>query len=263
MKNITYKILVILLSAFIFAACDDDNDSAGSYQPANNEANFPKASSNYVFGGEDPAQFTVTVRRSNPNGAVSIPLAVTDASGLFTVSQTVDFADTSYETIVTITFDRNSLVTGKEYLVEIALPKHTIKEKITTHKVTIIKDYIWAPFATGTVDSYFGIFTGRVLYKATDADRYKLDSFIANGYGLTFDVDSNGKITPVGLSLTSNGYSFSTGFQDSTYGPVSAYLDNDPTYTYFDSTTKTLVLSLYYYVSAGNFGWKDDTFTWQ
>ena len=43
---------------------------------------------------------------------------------------------------------------------------------------------------------------------------------------------------------------------------VSLYLDPDINYSFFVETTKTACFSHYYYVDAGNFGWKDDTFTW-
>ena len=53
-------------------------------------------------------------------------------------------------------------------------------------------------------------------------------------------------------------YDIVPGYKLLSYGMVYTYFDADPEYSYFDSEENLIVLSMYYYVGAGAFGWKED-----
>lgn len=259
------KLLFCFCVALAFTACNMDNESE-IYHASNDEASFYLATSNYTFGADDPASYQIKLVRGNAKGAVSVPLNPTidgAATSLFNVP-TAEFADGSYETTVTVTFDKTALAPGKTYALKLDIEKKPIQGKRTTFTLNVVRDYVWGPYVTGSFSSTF--FSGPwdvAMDKAEGAERYKLVGIFDEGYDFIFDVDDAGKMTPVGIVPNAQGfYPFVTGFIHPTYGMMTFLFDSDPEYSLFDRANKKIYLSFQYTVSAGTFGWKDDIFTW-
>jgi hypothetical protein len=270
MKKINY----ILMAAIIllgFIACDQNDTEGAIYNAANNEVSFPKASGSYTFGAVDPDEYGIRLQRGNAVGAVSIPLTVTDASGLFSVPTEASFADGAYETTVKVTFNRNNLVVAKDYPIKIMIPDNPIKERIVSYTLTITRDYVWNHFATGEFDSQsFEEKWAQEILKADGAETYKLPSVYETGYDLIFTVAADQSIALLAPTMTSGGatlYKFTTGVTHPTYGMM--YLGVDPGsdgaggfWSYFDKDGHEAVFNGLLHVGAGSFGWYDETLTW-
>lgn len=263
MKNIKY-ILVLLIGVVVFAACDDNAVDGTIYHANNNEASFPSETSSYTFGAEDPEQFEVTIQRASLSGAVSVPVTATDASGLFTIPQSVDFADGAYEAKFVIAFNRDNLKTGEAYPITLDLPANPVVTKTISHAVTITRDYVWEPYLTGTFESgFFEDKWEQALDKAVGVERYKFTDLFASGYDFIFEVSEDGIITPAVKANSSGTYTVTTGYMHSSYGMVYMEFDPDPEYSLCDWENKEIKLNSRYFVGAGSFGWLDDVFTWE
>lgn len=261
MRKIKYFGAIGFIMLFLIA-CDQNATDGTIYNATNTEVAFNEASANYTFGTDDPEEFEVLLLRANSIGAATIPLVKEDVSGLFTVPTNVEFADGAYEAAIKVSFDRTKLAVGEDYSIKLNVPENPIQGKIRTFTLTINRDYNWQLFATGTFTSgLFGSWS-QELYKAEGFNKYKFPELFAEGYDYKFSVAENGSISLFG-GLNSNGlYDFVTGYIHPTYDMVSLYLDPDINDSFFVETTKTACFSHYYYVDAGNFGWKDDSFTW-
>lgn len=261
MRSIKYFGTACFLT-LLLTACDQNATEGTIYNAANTEVAFEEASANYAFGTDDPAEFDITLLRANANGSATIPLTKEDESGLFTIPANAEFADGVYETTIKVSFDRTQLNVGEDYSVTLSVPKNPIQGKIESFTLTVNRDFNWELFATGTFTSgLFGSGTTE-LYKAEGANQYKFPSLFADGYDYKFTVAEDGSISLPGGLNSNNLYDFVTGYEHSSYGMIYLYLDPDPAYSLFDEANQTISLSHYYYVSAGAFGWKDDSFVW-
>ncbi len=260
MKSIKY-ILATTLSLFLCIACSEDTDGT-IYRAANTEATFESASLSYTFGADDPDAYQVVVKRGNAVGGASVAITFKDESGLFSAPANAEFADGEYETTIPVTFDRSKLVVGKDYDMTITIPDNPVKERLTTTKLVINRDYVWELFVTGTYYSDLFNPLERELHKAQGADRYKLASLFASGIDFIFDVAEDGSMTMPGDPNANGVYPFTTGTEYGDYGMLYLYFDPDPDYSFFDINNQTIYISNYYYVGAGNFGWRDDVFEW-
>lgn len=261
MKNIKY-FLVLVVGMLALASCDQ-NDTEGNIYPAkNNEAFFEAKNSSYTFGELDPDKCEVILTRGNANGAASVPVTVESESSIFTVSS-AEFADGEYQGTISVTFDRESLTPGENYVLVLDIPENPIKERTISHSLTIRRDYVWKKHLTGTFTSQF--FNGSSweveMEKAEGAEAYRLVDVYEDGYHIAFTVDGD-VITPLASLNSSKLYPFATGYEHSTYGPVTFQIDADPSYTYFDAAGKKLNLNGRFVVSEGTFGWYDESFAW-
>ena len=263
MKKILYS-LATALFALSFSACNDNDTEGVYYYAANTEAVFTAKSGSYFFKGDDPAEYTVTLMRSNANGAATVPVTVTDESGVFNVPSTANFADGSYETTLTVTFDKDGFEIGTPYALGLQLPAHPISGKQTSYTLNVTRDYTWEVFAEGTY--YSGLFEEEfpvTMERAKENQSYyKLKDVYEEGYDYKLLVAEDGSISMM-QDLNSNGmYDVETGYIYGSYGMIKSYLDPDPEWSYFDAENQMIALSQYFYCSGGPFGWIDDYFTW-
>jgi hypothetical protein len=144
----------LLLLATAAASCTQEEGAM--YDAKTNEAYFEKAAATYAFGADDPTSTTITLKRFISGGAVSVPIKVTaEASSLFTLPATADFADGKLETTITVTFSREALTTGEPYLITIDVPEHQnlIPGYNISTKLTIMRDYVWSPSLSASLNS--------------------------------------------------------------------------------------------------------------
>lgn len=263
MKKILYS-LATALFALSFSACNDNDTEGVYYYAANTEAVFTAKSGSYFFKGDDPAEYTVTLMRSNANGAAAVPVTVTDESGVFNVPSTANFADGSYETTLTVTFDKDGFEIGTPYALGLQLPAHPISGKQTSYTLNVTRDYTWEVFAEGTLTSVlFGDEWGLTIERAVEEPNYyKLKDIYEVGYDIKIMVAEDGSIS-MKQELDSYGYyDIETGLVISGYGEFYTYLDPDPTYSKFDAENQYLILSQYFYTATDEFGWFDDVISW-
>lgn len=125
MKNIfNYSLSFLALSAMMLSCAKEDEhqpgepDLEGCY-----EVYFPAQESALILDPADPTTTTVSVMRSNANGSITVPVTLTDTSGLFTASD-LRFEDGQSESQITVTFDKIEI--GKAYTVnfEITDPQY-------------------------------------------------------------------------------------------------------------------------------------------
>lgn len=263
MKKILYS-LATALFALSFSACNDNDTEGVYYYAANTEAVFTAKSGSYFFKGDDPAEYTVTLMRSNANGAAAVPVTVTDESGVFNVPSTANFADGSYETTLTVTFDKDGFEIGTPYALGLQLPAHPISGKQTSYTLNVTRDYTWEVFAEGTLTTkLFGDSWGVTIERAVEEPNYyKLKDIYEVGYDIKIMVAEDGSIS-MKQELDSYGYyDIETGLVISGYGEFYTYLDPDPTYSKFDAENQYLILSQYFYTATDDFGWWDEVISW-
>lgn len=128
MKNIIkYSLSFLAMSAMMLSCAKEDEhqpgepDVDGCYQ-----VYFPAQESSLTLDPSDPTTTTIAVMRTNTNGNITVPVTVSDTSGLFTVSD-LRFEDGQSESAITLTFDKISV--GKTYAVsfEITDPQYASK----------------------------------------------------------------------------------------------------------------------------------------
>lgn len=97
-----------------------------------------------------------------------------------------------------------------------------------------------------------------------ETPRYKLEDYYgaldAHGYNIKLSWDAEGAITFYTGAASPNAglWMLPTPYNNATYGAMFAEVDLDPTYTYYDSDNKLVVINFRRAVSAGAFsGWFD------
>lgn len=265
-------ILPLLAAAFTFGACSDD-DSWSAGEPTNAEGinvYIPTGDGADVTLSPTDNSFNVTIARSDANGELTVPLATANANGydkdgnaIFTVPQTVTFADGEKEKTITVAC-ADGMEMFKTYNITISIPESYTKpyadseESLPRKELNIIKED-YAAFATGTYYSEFwGDDDGNPAEEQTSIeyseikDMYRVKN-VMSGQTFTFSVDENNKI-----SFDDSKYS--TGYVDSSYGNV--YIspsENEEYGSYYNLDTKTFYFGWEYTVSAGSFG---DYYEW-
>ena len=106
----TYQLLLIAVLAMCFTACSDDDKE--KFEPvvlSGTQAFFPNTQPSTVTLSKTANSFDVTLGRATTEGAVTVELDVTDASGKFTIPSSASFTDGSETTIVTIGYNPDEL----------------------------------------------------------------------------------------------------------------------------------------------------------
>lgn len=259
--------------AIMLSSCEQENSI--TYSASNDNAYFQSASASYVFGADDLAEYSLTLTRFISGGVASVSVTVSDTSGLFSAPAKVEFADGSTEAKLTVTFDRNQLTTGQQYslTLKVAEAELPIAERIVECKLNITRDYVWEPYATATfISEMFVDTTLQPIEKVDGLEMYRLTDLYAEGYHFIFMVAMDGSISPVPYNEVDDGGGymlprFVTGNVHPSYGMIYMNVDINEDggggfYSYFDATGKTMLINAKFYVSAGPFGWKNETLTW-
>lgn len=259
MKKILYTLSVVL-AVSTFCACDDSDEMGILYNPANTEAIFTSGSSAYFYTSADPGEYSITVQRANSKGNAEVAIELQDETGLFTTSATVLFEDGSLESTLTVSFEKDQLEIGTPYSITLELPELAIAGKQTSHVLTVTRDYTWELYKeeVKTVTFINGESVASIERAKENQSYYKIKNLYSEGHELKLLIAGDGSISML-QDVNSNGYyDIVTGYKHPSYGMVYTYFDADPEYSYFNSEENLIVLSMYYYVGAGAFGWKDD-----
>lgn len=130
MKNLKIFFLSALVAtAGLFTACTEDSDwSAG--QPAEGPQVYfaSTVATTYAIDAET-SSVTIPVSRVETEGSMDAPILATiseEYNSLFTVPATVLFNEGEASTNLTITFDRESMESGKSYAVTLAVDDPTL-----------------------------------------------------------------------------------------------------------------------------------------
>lgn len=262
MKNILYYLIAALFT-LSFSACDNNDTEGVYYNAANTEAVFAVESGSYFYSAADLGEYNVTVIRGNAKGAAEIAVTMTDEYGYFSIPNTVNFEDGSYEATITVSFNKDALEIGKNYTIGLKLPENPISGKVTDYALTVTRDYTWEFFTNASITSgLLGKWTFGIERAKENQSYYKLKDLYAEGYDVKILINEDGSIAMPGGPGSNGMYSITTGYKHPSYGMVYTYLDPSTDYSYFIKEENLLVLSQYYYVGAGAFGWFDDVITW-
>ena len=272
--------LLLLPVLFLAAACGEDTEM-NTYPARSDEAFFAATQYSYAVSGDMEDAYTVTVYRANPAGNESVPvsIAVEDETlaSVFSAAATVEFTARNISSMFKVSFDRSKLEIGKEVLVDINVAP-TELPYATTCTLSVMRDYTWVKYATGTYDSgllpnFFGQAVSWEqdleeaqekpgLFRLPDWYHNAGTSYTSAGYHLQFTWDGGAAVV---FSAPADEYGcvmIDSGFEHPSYGMVSLYIDSAPEYTGYDADTKTFTFNYAGLVSAGQLtDWIDDTFT--
>jgi hypothetical protein len=228
MKNIY---LILLLLALAFVSCDQENLGT-IFEP---EMSYVAFSSSIVpeniISAENDYSVSVPIVRSDLTTATtaSVQLEMNeDIEGVFQLeSSSVTFDEgkgIAYANIVPVV-NPSLIDVTKTYEFNLTLVGDNVSEfyNQTTYKAFF--SLTFEPFGTGTINSEFFEDEWTVkIEKAKEGDVYKILDCYAEGYNITFSVDSNNNIR----------YSTQeTGYEDPDYGMVSlAMPDSEGSYYY-------------------------------
>lgn len=265
-RNIIKSLLSICIIAL--AGCSDipNREASPEVSPNCNEVFFNEEYSiSKELDPNDPTSVEIEISRKKTADNIIVPITVlSNQDNTFIVPETVTFSAGEATSKLIINFPEAPL--GISQKLSIALDGEDVNPYTTKYshlqlEITRVK---WDLYAEGIYYCNFFDDSWEVeLYKADGDNKYKLQSIFEEGYHFTFEVDSKGYMTPAHPKTGDDLYSFDAGFSYADYGLVTMLFDNDPDYSLFDEENKVINLSFKYTVSAGSFGWFDDTFTWE
>lgn len=109
MKPINKILMTLLCLPFILTACTEEVDYTAAERLSSAQVYFPNNAPSTVELGRTETSFNVELRRMNKAGAISVPLAVTETTGIFSIPATVNFAADSDIATLTIAYDPANL----------------------------------------------------------------------------------------------------------------------------------------------------------
>ncbi len=266
MKNIN-KILSISVGLFVllFTSCTEEfpEREPSPVTSANNaQVYFPSTNETSQELDEDATSVSVTIARGNTSGAVTVPLTVLkNDSSIFSIPETVSFADGEAEVSFTVTF--TGAIPAVDYTFEVIIDGEELIDAYTVVDgapavavtITLLK---WVKFATGIYESgLFGNSWEQELYRAEGSNKFRFFDLYADGYDFNFIWDGGAAITPIG-ELSGPYYIFDPGVSLPDYGAFTAFVDSDPTYTFYSSAADAFQLEAYWVSETEDIGWVDD-----
>ena len=124
MNKIFTKAFVALAAIAGFTACSSD-DYEMATKPNNAQVFFSNESATELLLEENQNQVEVEVKRLKTEGALTVEVAATDESGLFTAANSVTFADGEDTAKLPISFNFTKLESDKAYPVTLTLKSET------------------------------------------------------------------------------------------------------------------------------------------
>lgn len=274
-----FVIGAMLVGAFAFSACSDDDDYKAGEPAGENNVTF-LTYSNPVME-KTATSFDVVLNRHTTQGTLSVPLEKLIVPEGWNVPETANFAAGDSLATITVTPAADmSLNTDYDFVLRVPESyTNSYMQKngeVNTYKVEVVKeDYV--PFATGTYDeTFFTKAQWPVTIEYSPAlDVYRIKSMFepvddVAGYHFYFKWNKETGEKQKFTQCASNGgkqTSAQAGFKDETYGMVSyawAAGTNDPAkYTGEDNennfggylaSENMFVLPWKHDVSAGSFG---------
>ncbi len=263
---------------FTTTSCNQDMMEA-KYNPDNNNVTFESATTSYSLEGQ---ALVVKINRGIAKEAISIPLTLTDANGVYTMNKkTADFAEGEYTTEVQLTYNVEEMKPVVNYAFTLSFNEADMAAS-GTNKITancmmplVYKDWgTMSPYNVYVMSLFSQEQMEWKIQLAENTNNYfKVVGMYAGPTDFEFNIQ-NGQafITAPGPSYYSalGAYplaKFDTGAIHPSYGVMTAWIDMDPVYTAFGALQNgTLGLGsimqcdVFYTVSAGYFGWKTDQY---
>ncbi len=231
------------MSVLLFSACADDYE----YTPAEKNLTGSQAylyadnGTSLSFVPTDVESFTVKLGRSVTTDKATV--ALTTTNNKFKVPSTVTFEAGQKTVDVPVTFD---MAVGTTENVTVALDKSNSNPYGSDSlAISVRRDYSWKSLGEGLFTSeFFGSSQPTVVYKADNANVYKLKNLYKEGTDIIFELSEDGK------SLKTFNKQV-TGYEYSKYGMVSVEPDATNPMTRQDNV---ITFYLNFTVSEGSFG---------
>lgn len=146
MKTISNRIYTAL--AFVALMCPTACvEEAPVYVPGGPDADgcygvyFPTQSSEFALEPTDPTSVTITLARTVTDGGITVPVVLTDETGIFSISD-IDFEDGQSETTATIDFADAVVGTQYSFYVNILDPQYAsaYSSNSTSLSVSVIRE---------------------------------------------------------------------------------------------------------------------------
>ena len=128
MKNIFKYTLSFLAMSALMLSCAKEEE----HQPGEPEVDgcygvyFPAQETDLVLDPAEPTTASIAVMRTVTSGSITVPVTVSDTSGLFTVSE-LRFEDGQSESSIDLTFDKINIGTSYSLNFEITDPQYASK----------------------------------------------------------------------------------------------------------------------------------------
>ena len=262
----TIKILFFTL--ILAAAMGCDPTDMVTYEARNDEAFFETSSHSMAVTPADANTYTITVSRGNSAGAASVPVSIQcESEGIFDGPAAVEFADGELYAEYTVSFDMAALTIGVPVDAVITIGNETQLPYSTQFVLSVMRDYTWENYATGTfISEFMSAMTGSdvsfpvVMQNAAEnTNLYRLCDVYAEGSHIQFTWDGSGPT--IGFEeIDGDGYTtINTGLEYGTYGFAYLYVDSNVIYTHYNSGE--FVFNGYAFVEAGQLtDYLDETF---
>lgn len=221
MKNKILNIALAVIAGIALVACSS-NDPA-SFTPTNEDVSFELTGQNIQVSGDD---ISVTLVRGVAKNALSVPVTITDATGIFTLAQSsANFEAGSYKTTVNVTYDMGQVQPGNAYRVTLSFDEKLAGpgcNKTFTAVIMPVLTYeevgtaIWSNGIT--MANFVQQQQAYKLYKAQyTKNYYKIENIFGGGVDMEFSVvydDEEGYFT---LDITSPALTTSGWFAGQTH----------------------------------------------
>lgn len=237
-------IFITLLSvAVCFQACQPDRVIYKG--KGNAELTFPAAATKISLLKEDNNTFQVELWRGNTKGALSVPVVITGSTNVFAPkASSFEFTDGSNTAYLTFSYADINNFAGETYSIKLQIsdPEQIAISGNGTLSLSIQRKLTFKLHSSGVFYSeFFEEAWDQDLYKAQEADYYRLPSCYYKGYDMDFSLDGN-KIIIAKQPM---------GYNHSSYGMASW----DPRYpTECVKEGKRYNFTVAFVVSAGSFG---------
>jgi hypothetical protein len=275
MKNIN-RILTISVGIFVLllTACMEEDIPKREPSPEvssdNAKVYFPNSNASSYELDEDDTSISLTIKRANTSGAVTVPITVLrNDSNIFVIPESVGFEDSEDEVNFNVTF--SGAIPATEYKFEIIVEGDDLVDPYTIIQgapsievsIALIK---WEKFATGEYGiTLLDITKTMDLYKAEGSNKYRFYDVWIDGVNWDFEWDGGKQVIPSGEAIDAGGaypfYFFDPGWELEGFGSLTFYTDGSPDYTYYDEAGDFFYFDrLWYSSEQGELDWYGDYF---
>ncbi len=267
LNKIFAKAFMALAAIAGFTACSsDDYDMVA--KPTNAQVYFSNESDTELLLEENQNQVEVEVTRIKTDGALTVPVTATDASGFFTVANSVTFADGESTAKLPISFNFSNLESDTDYPVTITLQSETCAygDNAVTVNIKYAPWSEWTQLAKNAVYTYVNYYSGtddeqNVYIRNSMLDPTKTQILLTNwGSGVDLILNWDQKLNLISVSPTA----FATNSNYGTVYTADAYtywtqvrgkdVSIDEYRSYYDEENGCFYLRMAAYVSVGYFG---------
>lgn len=279
MKKIFNYTFLALLSVITFgvSSCTSDYDYDPVAPEQSMQVYFPELSKSIELS-EGQNVIPVEILRIDSTEAVSIPVVLTDPSGIFSIQggNNVAFAAGAKAAKANIVFDFNKIQADTPYEVKVSLADSSVQTVYGAASTSVSLKYSpwsqWAPWAQGKgdytytqywsgVDKGLQIYYRESLIPGSTQAQFRIDNW-GGGISLYIDYDKGTGECYIPEQFT--GVHSSNYDEDIMVADIPTWQGNEelrPDYgSYYDAEAGKFYLQLAYYISLGSFGYGLETF---